>query len=222
MTTIRLVVTACLILGPATAADQSHTDCAQDAASCIDLQEEDDVSHVDLLATRIRLHNMEEDDLEEDEEDEEAEDEDQEARRDLLSDRAVAFSQNNQLARDKGCDGRRRRCSNDSGEKACDGRRRRCGHGHSPHSHSPQAPTSAPTGVPTPVPTPVPTSAPTPVPTSAPTPVPTPAPQVADNCIKTDKTSAQGAYCKGSEYRKTVGWCCSDYGRGKGYEWTLP
>ena len=41
----------------------------------------------------------------------------------------------------------------------------------------------------------------------------------ADSCKKTSKTYDQGARCQGSGYRKTVGWCCSAYGRKKGYQW---
>ena len=41
----------------------------------------------------------------------------------------------------------------------------------------------------------------------------------ADSCKKTSKTYDQGARCQGSGYRKTVGWCCSAYGKKKGYQW---
>jgi|TARA_B110000046_G_C12833988_1_gene330653 hypothetical protein len=40
-----------------------------------------------------------------------------------------------------------------------------------------------------------------------------------DACLLTTKKSNQGAFCEGSSYRKTPEWCCSDYGRAKGYKW---
>jgi len=40
-----------------------------------------------------------------------------------------------------------------------------------------------------------------------------------DACLLTTKKSEQGAFCEGSSYRKTPEWCCSDYGRAKGYKW---
>jgi hypothetical protein len=43
-----------------------------------------------------------------------------------------------------------------------------------------------------------------------------------DSCVLTSKTHAQGAKCIGSDYRKTSGWCCSDYGKSKGYKWADP
>ena len=46
-----------------------------------------------------------------------------------------------------------------------------------------------------------------------------PAAAPADSCKKTGKTYSQGARCQGSGYRKTVGWCCSAYGKKKGYQW---
>lgn len=41
----------------------------------------------------------------------------------------------------------------------------------------------------------------------------------AAGCKQTSKTYNQGARCQGSGYRKTVGWCCSAYGKKKGYQW---
>ena len=38
-------------------------------------------------------------------------------------------------------------------------------------------------------------------------------------CKQTDKSYSQGGRCIGSGYRKTVGWCCSAYGKSKGYQW---
>jgi hypothetical protein len=46
-----------------------------------------------------------------------------------------------------------------------------------------------------------------------------PAAAPADSCKKTGKTYSQGARCQGSGYRKTVGWCCSAYGKKQGYQW---
>jgi len=34
-----------------------------------------------------------------------------------------------------------------------------------------------------------------------------------------DEKYDNGAKCHGSLYRKTKNWCCSDYGRSKGYQW---
>jgi len=49
-----------------------------------------------------------------------------------------------------------------------------------------------------------------------------------DNCIRTKLTYEQGARCLSSKsvstsatsYRKTVGWCCSEYGRANKFLWT--
>ena len=40
-----------------------------------------------------------------------------------------------------------------------------------------------------------------------------------NQCLQTDKTYEQGGRCVGSESRKTSKWCCSEYGKKKGYTW---
>jgi hypothetical protein len=42
------------------------------------------------------------------------------------------------------------------------------------------------------------------------------------HCDQTSLTYDQGARCTGSDYRKTKDWCCSDYGKSKGYKWDAP
>jgi hypothetical protein len=44
----------------------------------------------------------------------------------------------------------------------------------------------------------------------------------AKHCGQTSLTYDQGARCIGSDYRNTKGWCCSDYGKSKGYKWADP
>jgi len=43
-----------------------------------------------------------------------------------------------------------------------------------------------------------------------------------DTCVLTDKTYAQGGRCDPATYRQTANWCCSEYGRSKGYKWKMP
>jgi hypothetical protein len=43
-----------------------------------------------------------------------------------------------------------------------------------------------------------------------------------DTCVLTDKTYAQGARCDPATSRQTPNWCCSEYGRSKGYTWKMP